>query len=578
MINIEFEPSPNWWLTNITEEQYRTIYAGTPAMNIVHLFREPPKSDADYITNYFPSKLVRLNSGIYTIEDKKGIKRGFEMNYAQHFVYAASLRHPRIIVLKSRQQGISTLWLLSFIDDAITMESMSIGLMSQGKAESKTLFQRTRVALENLPSNLVKVLGVQVIKDNSEAISFSNGSKMYIQTSFRSGTLQRLHISEMGKISAKYPEKARETKAGSLQAIAPGNTVVVESTAEGRKNEFYKMWYEAYDFVGTRTPMDFAPVFLSWVDDPDCAIDVPQRIDKEAEDYFIKCEREVSKLKGEEITLTDRQKWWWVAKKRELPEDIFQEYPATPDEAFAAVRDGAYYARHYTNHIKDKQEAWCDGDEVVIGGVKRRGGCNHGYALWDPKLPVYASCDLGRNDMWVTTYFQVHADLDGRREWRIIGEYHNSGEDISHYVNESKSRPWLVEKWYLPHDAAVTDLSQSKSRADIFRALGCRVRVLAKTTSVVNDIEVVRANIPQMWFDRDQCEYLIEAMYSYSKEWDAKLGAWKPTPLHDEWSNAADSLRYMVMGYDGGVGIAVRNPVNGGKRRKSVRRGGKIAI
>jgi len=571
-MKIDYEPSPNWWLTNITEDQYRAIYAGTPAMDVIHLFRDPPHSDEDYFTNYFPSKLFRLNSGIYTIEDKKGIKRQFEMNYAQHFVYAATLRHPRIIVLKSRQQGISTLWLISFIDDAITMDSFSIGLMSQGKAESKTLFGRTRVALESLPGAVVRVLGVSVIKDNTENIAFSNGSKMYIQTSFRSGTLQRLHISEMGKISAKYPEKARETKSGSLQAIAPGNIVVVESTAEGRKNEFYKMWYEAADFVGNRTPIDFYPVFLSWVDDPDCNLEVPQRIDAEAEEYFAKCEHDVAKLKGlDSFTLSDTQKWWWVAKKRELPEDILQEYPATPDEAFAAVRDGAYYARLYTKHIKDQHEVYLT-DEEADAGLR--------YKLYDEALPVYASCDLGRNDMWVTTYFQVHADLDGRREWRIIGEYHNSGEDITHYVNEALTRPWTVTKWYLPHDAAVTDLSQKKSRADIFRALGCRVKVLNRASNVVNDIEVVRANIPQMWIDRDECAYTIDMFYSYSKEWDTKLGAWKQTPLHDEWSNAADSLRYMIMGYDGGVGSAITKPKKTNKyaRRARKRPGGKIAV
>ena len=261
MINLApmYEPSPEWWLTNITEEQFHIIYAGTDGMQTLDLFRKPPESDADYFANYFPSKLFRLNSGLYQIENKKGKKIPFEMNFAQHIVYAAALRHSRIIVLKSRQQGISTLWLLSFIDDAITCDSFAIGLMSQGKKESQTLLSRTTVALEGLPEEVVKLLGISVLKNNSEAISFSNGSIMYIQTSFRSGTLQRLHISEMGKISAKYPEKAKETKAGSLQAIAPGNTVVVESTAEGRKNEFYKMWHEAADYVGARTGMDFYP-------------------------------------------------------------------------------------------------------------------------------------------------------------------------------------------------------------------------------------------------------------------------------------------------------------------------------
>ncbi|RLA58329.1 MAG: hypothetical protein DRQ78_12220, partial [Epsilonproteobacteria bacterium] len=169
MINLAptYEPSPNWWLSNITEAEYRRIYAGTDAISIVHLFRDPPKSDADYFANYFPSKLFRLNSGLYMIENKKGKKIPFEMNYAQHFVYADSLRHPRIIVLKSRQQGISTLWLLSFIDDAITMDSFAIGLMSQGKKESQTLLSRTTVALEGLPSAVIQLLDISVLKNNS---------------------------------------------------------------------------------------------------------------------------------------------------------------------------------------------------------------------------------------------------------------------------------------------------------------------------------------------------------------------------------------------------------------------------
>ncbi len=561
MLEPEYIPSLDWWLTNITEEQFRTIYAGTSAIGIVGLFGGSPSSDADYFANYFVSKLFRLNSGLYTIENKQGKKIPFEMNYAQHVVYADSLRHPRVIVLKSRQQGISTLWLLSYIDDAITQDSFSIGLMSQGKKESQTLLDRTRVALEGLPSSVVKLLGVSVVKDNSELIAFSNGSRMYIQTSFRSGTLQRLHISEMGKISAKYPEKAKETKAGSLQAIAPGNTVIVESTAEGRKNEFYKMWHLAADYVGTRTPMDFYPCFLSWVDDPDCNLLVSQKSDDESEEYFVTCEHNVSQYKGMDYKLTQSQKWWWIAKKRELPEEIYQEYPATPDEAFAAVRDGAYYALLYVKYIKSTH-------------LRNN--------LYDPQLPVYASCDLGKNDMWVTIYFQVHSDLNGQREWRIIGCYGKEkayGLGIAHYVEEARTRPWQVQCWYLPHDANVEDLSSDRSRADIFRSLGCRVRVLRVTSSVNNDISVVRANIPMMWVDEGECGLIIDMFYNYSKEWDQKGGCWKDRPLHDEWSNPADALRYMIMGYHGGVGATIRGVgVVRRRRRRLGKRGGAVAL
>jgi hypothetical protein len=95
----------------------------------------------------------------------------------------------------------------------------------------------------------------------------------------------------------------------------------------------------------------------------------------------------------------------------------------------------------------------------------------------------------------------------------------------------------------------------------------------------VNDIEVVRANIPYMWIDPIECEYLVDMFYSYSKEWDTKLGAWKPTPLHDEWSNAADAVRYMVMGYDGNVGQVITKPRKKQRRRRiGANRTGRIAV
>ena len=520
MINLapEYTPSPTWWLSNISEAEYRRIYAGTDGIHVVDLFREPPTSDNDYFANYFPSKMFRLNSGLYFIEDKKGKKIPFEMNYAQHVVYAAALRHPRIIVLKSRQQGISTLWLLSFIDDGITMDSFAIGLMSQGKKESQTLLSRTTVALESLPPKVIELLGISVLKNNSEAISFSNGSIMYIQTSFRSGTLQRLHISEMGKISAKYPEKAKETKSGSLQAIAPGNTVVVESTAEGRKNEFYKMWHEAADYIGARTGMDFYPVFLSWVDDPDCISAVPQIINTEHEDYFSEVENDL------DITLTKQQKWWVVSQMRELGELFNQEYPYSPEAAFAAVRDGTYYAR-----------LWREKGSVSEGG------------LYDPALDVHVSWDLGMNDTMELGFWQVHS-VRGEPSVRLVDYYYNSGEGLEHYVNVLRARNYNYGWNILPHDVKVKELGTSKTRLGVLRELGIRrVKVLKRSTSVANDIEMVRKMIPYLTIDAVKCDRVIKMMYRYTKAWDSNLGVFKDKPLHDWASHGADAFRYYLL-------------------------------
>ena len=66
--------------------------------------------------------------------------------------------------------------------------------------------------------------------DTAELV-FDNGSNVSVGTSMRGGTLQYLHISEYGKISAKYPDKAKEIKSGSFNAVKAGQFIFVESTA-----------------------------------------------------------------------------------------------------------------------------------------------------------------------------------------------------------------------------------------------------------------------------------------------------------------------------------------------------------
>ncbi len=56
--------SDDWWFTDMTEDEFVEFYNGTEVMNILHLFRTPPKSDTDYIENYVSSALFREVIGI----------------------------------------------------------------------------------------------------------------------------------------------------------------------------------------------------------------------------------------------------------------------------------------------------------------------------------------------------------------------------------------------------------------------------------------------------------------------------------------------------------------------------------
>jgi len=509
-------------MLTINREQFRKIYAGLAILEDEELFFSRPVDQHELLTRYLPSKLWRMNN-CYKIVDKLGNKITFRMNMAQHRVYAASLRHPRLIILKSRQQGISTFWLVAFFDDAITRHNYSIGLMAQGQDEAATLLERTKILWDELDVNLKTYLGVYTTSDNTKEFALNNGSKIFVRTSFRSTTLQRLHISEMGKIANKFPEKAKETKTGTLQAIAPGNIVAIESTAEG--DNLFKTDYDNASQIPFEelTGRDFLAVFLSWVEDPDCVEPRYQEPNAKQLKYFA----DIEKLLG--ITLTQEQRNFWITKYRELGDSIYQEYPTTPEEAFLATKTGTYYAHLFIEFIrKFKREM----DTTVT-------------PLFDKNLDVQLAVDLGMNDTNVIVAFQEYMD-----EIRIIDEIYDNGQQISYYTDIIKKRPWFdnLTHLILPHDAEVKELTSGKTRVEVFQEelKGVDITVLPRL-GLLDGIEAVRNAIKMMWIAKT-CSYITKCLLGYRKEWDEKLEKFRDKPLHDEHSNGADAVRYMVLG------------------------------
>lgn len=507
---------------NLTKAQMLRLFPQTKSY--IDIFYTQPKNDKDLIDNYLSSKLWRMNN-LYTIVDKWGNKIPFKMNLSQAVVKSQSLKHPRELILKSRQQGISTYWLLDFLDDALFMDNMNIGLMSQGLKESKTLLKRVKTAIENFPTGIWNLLQIKQTTDNESEIGFSNGSTIYISTSFRSATLHRLHISEYGKICNAHPEKASETKTGTLQAIHTSNTVIIESTAEG-ENDFSDMWNDAINNTEL-SPKSYNPVFLSWIHDPTCVSDFDLIPTKEEQDKLEEVERNII-LAGLATGLTKEQKNFWIDQYRELKDKVYQEYPSTPEEAFRKIREGTYYAKLYFEHI--------------VRGDKLKD------SLYDHMLPVHYVVDLGMNDDTAIIFFQVFGE-----EVRIIDEYLMNGEGLEHYTKYVKElceiNNWVLNDTWFPHDVKVTELGTGKSRADILRKLGVRVKIVPKSGtkgSVATGIELVRAMIPKLYI-HTKCEHVQKAMLNYAKEYDEKRGVFKDNPKHDQYSHMADALRYLAM-------------------------------
>lgn len=467
----------------------------------------------------FKSKFWRLNN-LYYILNKDGKKVKFKMNKAQIEVIKDN-KHNRKIILKSRQRGITTAYAIYQLDSCIFKENTAAGIQSYGNDESEKVKMKIDFAIANLDQRVKDSINFNIIKDNASTIQFGNNSIIKIGN-FRGDTLQLLHVSELGKIAKKYPEKAKELKTGAFQAVSVKNKITVESTAEGRTGLFYELWVKAWakKKAGIElSPLDFQAIFLSWVDDDDCWLEVEQPITAEQHKYFDKLEKEIG------CELVVQKRWWWVAKYDELGFEIYQEYPATPEEAFAQSIEGTYYKEEFEN-LKMIENAY------------------------RPELLVNMAFDLGMNDTFSIGFVQNWIDR-GVKHSRIIGYYENNGQGLQHYKDVcdylSLEKGWVFNQTYVPHDISVRELIAGKSRWQALLDLGFSP-VLVTKHLVQDGIETVRRFLRHVEIDVNECMDIIDAIQNYRKKYDDKLEVYLPQPVHDKYSHPADMLRYMAMG------------------------------
>lgn len=165
----------------------------------------------------------------------------------------------------------------------------------------------------------------------------------------------------------------------------------------------------------------------------------------------------------------------------------------------------------------------------------------------DPKLPVHTSWDIG-HDSTSITFFQAIG-----QELRIIDFYENQGEGLPHYVSilkeKQKDYGYMYELHFAPHDIEQREWAAGgKSKIATARSLGLKLITVAHHT-LEDGIEETRAMLKRCWFDRSKCQYLLEALREYCKEWDEKNKVFKEKPLHNWASHPADSIRQLAMGF-----------------------------
>lgn len=469
----------------------------------------------------------RLNN-LYFIKDKLGNEVLFQMNEAQEKLMDEL--HYLNIILKARQMGFSTFILLLALDCCLFNSNFAAGLVADTLKNAMGLLERIKFSFERLPEGIKRT--VPIVTDNSYEIKFGNGSSVEVGVSLRSGTKNFLHISEYGKICAKSPEKAKEVKSGSLNTLAPQQLCFIESTAEGRAGDFYEKTQQARAVLDLSQAhgaplgdLDYRFHFFPWWQDPSYQVFQPVLITDDDALYFT----ELSIEHG--INLTDPQKWWYVAKKKEQGEDMWKEYPSTPDEAFKAAREGAYFAKEMRS----------------LRQLKRIGSFP-----FVPGIPVNTFWDFGLGDnqtIW------LHQPVAG--EHRFLGYFEDSGMGLGHYFN------WL-DKWaalrgarwgvhYAPHDVDHRRQTATSGKAETIKTmaagLGFLFTTVERNPDKINSVQSIRTKLPACCFDEAGCSAGIVHLENYSRDWDEKFGVWRNYPRHDEHSHGADAFMVFSDGY-----------------------------
>jgi len=456
----------------------------------------------------------RMNN-LYRITDKGGQVVPFRMNESQARFWEAMWWLN--VILKDRQRGFSTLIAMFILDSCLWTPHTQAGVIDITLPDAKKKLDKIRFAYDGLPGQIKDA--VPLVTDAKETLEWANGSRVDVSTSHRGGTLQILHVSEYGKISARKPEVAREIKTGAFNTVGAGNIIIVESTAEGREGAFFDMCKEAQDLRDAASPLtmlDFRFHFFGWWMGsenrlPAHAVAVPA----EVSDYLDGIEAKV----GEPIGPDARA--WYAKKLKQQGDDMKREFPGTPEEAFEAAIEGAYYAKAMQRIRKEGRITAVPHDD--------------GY-------PVDTLWDLGMDDS-MTIIFRQRIGAQNR----LIDYLEASGEGLAFYARELDRKGYTYGRHYMPHDANVRELGTGIRRQEKAEELGIRpIEVVTRPRdieAVLAGIEAARSFLSTCLIDETKCAKLIDCLDNYRREWDERLGAFRRAPLHNWASHGADALR-----------------------------------
>lgn len=297
------------------------------------------------------------------IRTKAGEVLPFALNQAQKHVHKIVEQQKlatgkvRAIVLKGRQQGISTLiegrifWLVSH------RTGVRAFILTHDAEATNNLFEMSQRYHQYCPQIVRPITSASSAKELFFGL-LDSGYKIGTagnKAVGRSSTIQYLHGSEV----AFWPNASEHAK-GVMQAVPndSGTEIYLESTANGIGNYFHEQWQ-----LAESGESDFIPIFVPWFWQTEYKREIP--------DNFYPLEDEVDLIQL--YNLTADQLMWRRYKVQELSASggdgrraFAQEYPSNAAEAFLLSGEDTLIQPEL---VMRARQAKCEGIGPLLVGV-----------------------------------------------------------------------------------------------------------------------------------------------------------------------------------------------------------------
>lgn len=335
----------------------------------------------------------------------------------------------RIIVLKARQEGVSTYTQAKILCRACKEHNRNALVIAHRDDSTNAIFDKAKYMYEHLPEDVQPLQKASNAKElifdrptHYQGKGEGLNNRIRVQTAGsggigRSDTFYYVHLSEFAFWEGKEDKSPSKQLTGLLQAVPdrPGTFVIIESTANGY-NDFKDQWDAA-----VKGENDFVPMFFPWHAYEEYRMEVGDAERKEIMLTLSEYEKGLVDTYG---LCAEQIQWYRWTLKNKCSGDMNmmkQENPSSPEEAFIMTGSPIFNNEKVNTRLEFLRKKYEE-------EPPKRG---HFYFKWNN--PEIMDIPKPETIRWVNDKngcIRIYEDVKPKYPYAIGGDTKGSGQDF----------------------------------------------------------------------------------------------------------------------------------------------------